>query len=498
MLSVERQPHRRDARPRDRRPASHSRARPPPASQAITRQARRSSGCRPRALVHGRRLRASTVATASTLPRCSSRRSSLGAQPRVRAHLRTGLAGRGRAGHAGRRSFGGTPLAGQAAGEDRLARRRHRPRRASSTSRGRCGSRFVVNGGFAESGGHRPAGADRARSSRTFPDAPPADQLVPAPARPRPTAGSGSTRPARPARLDSRRDRGRGRGRSQRWPGARRLAAAGRRRAPRPRRRLLQAGDARPAPAARPLHRASASPARSCSASVSSAPRRRRAAGCSRPRPATTFTGDWSWAPYLIVVVACSSAARSCWRSEPGPELTLTPDGTKPTEQAGDEPSEPADHPGRHRGEARARSRAAPRSAPTPPSGAGVAVGVGVAVAVVVVVAYLLGRRRGPQAPHRRRDPPDLSADAAGRSASAPPSASRAPGCAGGSPTGRAAGSYVGVAATGVRMLRRVLAASPRSSTHRAAAGRGLEIRTSVPDERGAGHARRAGSLDRR
>ena len=43
-----------------------------------------------------------------------------------------------------------------------------------------------------------------------------------------------------------------------------------------------------------------------------------------RPRPATTFTGDWSWVPYVIVFAALLIGALIIWKAR-GPERVRRP-----------------------------------------------------------------------------------------------------------------------------------------------------------------------------
>ena len=133
-------------------------------------------------------------------------------------------------------------------------------------------------------------------------------------------------------------------------------AAAARHRAARPGRHLLQAADARPAAEARPLHRASGSSARCCSASASSSSPC-RALRALQDETGDTFTGDWSWVPVpdhvrrAAVRRGAGVAGAHGTRVREGVRMTRSEvDGARSSparrrRQAG--------HPRRHRGQAR-------------------------------------------------------------------------------------------------------------------------------------------------
>ena len=128
-----------------------------------------------------------------------------------------------------------------------------------------------------------------------------------------------------------------------------------------------------------------------------------------------TFTGDWSWVPYLIMFVVLLFGAALVWlartarRRREGVRMSAA-------KSTADEPARrrPAGHPRRHRGQARPRSGASPTTPPRSPK-----------ARPKTGLVRRRHRRRGdrvparaaarPQEEHHRRGPADLMAGRSGR-----------------------------------------------------------------------------------
>ena len=180
--------------------------------------------------------------------------------------------------------------------------------------------------------------------------------------------------------------------------------------AERPRRRVRQAGDARPAQGDGPLpglrHRR-----RACSSVPASSSWRCRLLRALQTQTGDTFTGNWSFLPYVIVVVVLIVLARVVLdgrvaESETRPRKSSSDRErarTSPTPQSAEKVTAR-----RHRGEA-ARAARRGRQPRRRREGVGDRRSRSAVAVTAVVAAYWFGRRRKPQAPDRLRDPAHLT-----------------------------------------------------------------------------------------